>query len=588
MTPRSTRPSSRAAAKDRSMMRPSTCGPRSFTITSTANPVSRSVTRTSEPNGRLRWAAVFRSGSMISPLAVARPASSLPAPAAKKHFLGGVAILHSFGWKQAIAELQAAQKIDPDFALAYWGETLCYNHPLAPEQDGKTPREVLAKLGPTPEARLAKAPTVREKGFLGAVEELWAEGPQKDDWRARRVAYTDAMAKLHQEFPDDDEVTTFYAVSLLSGARALEDKTFRLEVKAGALAMDVFQRNRNHPGAAHYIIHAFDDPIHAPLALDAADAFADIAPAVSHAIHMPTHIYIQHGMWEKVANQNMRAHRVASDLWQAGDEMSDMAHSLDWGQYGFLQKGDYGKAREGIAGFEEMNGMASQERVQSSFAFSRARYIIETEEWKVQPMPDTARDEELLANGLSAVRTGARAAAREMARRLSERVAQPGPETPGGAHAGHGGPVPASTGRMRRLSPKVMEREMAALLALAQGKKDDAVVLLNEAVKLEESNPPPNGAADPVKPSHELLGEVLLYTGNPSEAAKAFEASLLRMPNRARSLLGSARAHAAMGDRATASERFQKLVEISGGHKELPGYQEAERDLSSTDDGAVQ
>ncbi len=507
-------------------------------------------------------------------------------PEAQKHFLRGVAILHSFGWKQAIAEFQAAQKIDPDFALAYWGETLCYNHPLFNEQDSKTPREVLARLGTTPEARLAKAPTAREKGFLQAAEKLWSEGPQKDDWRARRVAYTEAMERLHQEFPDDDEVTTFYAVSLLSVARALEDNTFRLEVKAGALAMEVFQRNRNHPGAAHYIIHAFDDPIHAPLALDAADAFADIAPAVSHAIHMPTHIYIQHGMWEKVSNQNMRAHQVASDLWQTGDQMSDMAHSLDWGQYGFLQKGDYGKAREAIARFEEMNGMASQERVQSSFAFSRARYIVETEEWKVQPMPDTARDEELLANGLSAVRTGDLAAAQEMARRLSERVAQPGPETPGGAHAGHGAPVPAATGRMRRLSPKVMEREMAALLALAQGKRDDAVVLLKEAVKLEESNPPPNGAADPVKPSHELLGEVLLETGNPSEAAKAFEASLLRMPNRARSLLGSARAHAALGDRVTASERFQKLVEIWGGHKELPGYQEAERYLSSTDDGA--
>ena len=509
-------------------------------------------------------------------------------PDAQKHFLRGIGILHSFGWKQAIAEFQAAQKIDPDFALAYWGETLCYNHPLAPEQDGKTPREVLARLGASPEARLAKAPSAREKGFLETVEALWAEGAQKDDWRARRVAYMDAMARLHHEFPDDDEVTTFYAVSLLSGSRALEDRTFRLEVKAGALAMNVFQRNRNHPGAAHYIIHAFDDPIHAPLALDAAKAFADIAPAVSHAIHMPTHIFIQHGMWERVALQNMRAHQVASDLWQTGDEMSDMAHSLDWGQYGFLQKGDYGKAREGIARFEEMNRMASQERVKSSLAFSRARYIIETEEWKVQPMPDTAWNEELLANGLSAVRTGDLAAAREMVRRLSERVAQPGPETPGGAHAGHGGPMPSSTGRTKKLSPKVMEREMAALLALAQGKKDDAVALLKEAVKLEESNPPPNGAADPVKPSHELLGEVLLETGNPSEAAKAFEASLLRMPNRARSLLGSARSHAAAGDRATASERFQKLVEIWGGHQELPGYQEAERYLSSTDDGSPQ
>jgi tetratricopeptide (TPR) repeat protein len=131
-----------------------------------------------------------------------------------------------------------------------------------------------------------------------------------------------------------------------------------------------------------------------------------------------------------------------------------------------------------------------------------------------------------------------------------------------------------------------MHRELQALLALARGKKDEAVALLREAVKLEDTKRPPNGAADPVKPSHELLGEVLLSTGNPSEAAKAFEASLLRMPNRARSLLGSARAHAAAGDRVTASERFRKLLEIWDGHEDLPGYGEATRYLSTTDDGA--
>jgi tetratricopeptide (TPR) repeat protein len=504
---------------------------------------------------------------------------------AQKHFLRGVGILHSFGWKQAIAEFQAAQKIDPDFALAYWGETLCYNHPLAPEQDGKTPREVLARLGPTPEARLAKAPSTREKGFLRAVEELWAEGASKDDWRARRVAYMDSMARLHQEFPDDDEVTTFYAVSLLSGARALEDKTFRLEVKAGALAMDVFQRNRNHPGAAHYIIHSFDDPIHAPLALDAAKAFADIAPAVSHAIHMPTHIFIQHGMWEKVASQNMRAHQVASDLWKSGDSMADMSHSLDWGQYGFLQKGDYAKAAENVRRFEEMVKMSDHGRASSGFALAKARYIVETEEWKVQEMPEGASDEELLANGMSGVHLGDLATAEKMEKRLAEKAsASSKSESAGSAHAGHGGAPPPPSEEDQ--STKVMQQEMAALVALARGKKDEAVELLRKATSLEVTMRPPNGAANPVKPSHELLGEVLLETGNPSEAAKAFEASLLRMPNRARSLLGSARAHAAMGDRATASERFQKLVEIWGGHKELPGYQEAERYLSSTDDGA--
>jgi len=507
-------------------------------------------------------------------------------PEAQKHFLRGIAILHSFGWKQAIAEFQAAQKIDPDFALAYWGETLCYNHPLAPEQDGTTPREVLAKLGPTPEARLAKAPSAREKGFLRAVEALWAEGPQKDDWRARRVSYMEEMARLHQEFPDDDEVTTFYAVSMLSGARALEDDTFRLEVRAGALAMDVFQRNRNHPGAAHYIIHAFDDPIHAPLALDAAEAFADIAPAVSHAIHMPTHIFIQHGMWEKVSSQNMRAHQVASDLWKTGDSMGDMSHSLDWGQYGFLQKGDYAKASEGIRRFEEMVKMSDQGRASSGFALAKARYIIETEDWKVQEMPEGASDEELLANGMSAVRLGDLAVAEKMEKRLAEKAAAASKSDSFGAHAGHGGAPPPPSEEDQ--STNVMRQELAALIALARGNKDEAVELLRKATTVEETMRPPNGAADPVKPSHELLGEVFLETGNPSEAAKAFDASLLRMPNRARSLLGSARAHAAAGDRATASERFQKLVEIWGGHKELPGYQEAERYLSATDDGAPQ
>jgi tetratricopeptide (TPR) repeat protein len=509
------------------------------------------------------------------------------APEAQKHFLRGVAILHSFGWKQAIEQFQAAQKIDPDFALAYWGETLCYNHPLASEQDGKTPREVLLRLGPTPEARLAKAPTAREKGFLRAVEALWADGPQKEDWRARRVAYMEEMARLHREFPDDDEVTTFYAVSLLSGARALEDSTFRLEMRAAALAMEVFKRNRNHPGAAHYIIHACDDPIHAPLALDAAEAYASIAPAVSHAIHMPTHIFIQHGMWEKVANQNMRAHQVASDLWKSGDSMGDMSHSLDWGQYGFLQKGDYAKAAENVRRFEEMVKMAGNDRANWGLALSKARYIIETEEWKVQEMPEGASEEELLANGMSAVRLGDAVTAETMEKRLAEK-ASPKTESAsaGGAHAGHGGaPPPPSEDD---LGTKVMHQEMAALVALARGKKDEAVALLREAVRLEETMRPPNGAANPVKPSHELLGELLLETGNPSEAAKAFEASLVRMPNRSRSLLGSARAHAAAGDRATATERFQKLLEIWGGHGELAGYQEAERYLSSTDDGAGQ
>lgn len=487
-------------------------------------------------------------------------------PAAQRHFLRGVAILHSFGWKQAIAEFKLAQEAQPDFAMAYWGESLCYNHPLNPEQDAKNPRAVLARLGPDRVSRIAKAPTERERGFMRAVEALWGEG----DWRQRRVAYMNAMERLHKQFPRDDEVTTFYALSLLSGARALDDSTFRYEMKAGALAMDVFKRNPKHPGATHYIIHAFDDPIHAPLALDAAYVYASIVPAVSHAVHMPTHIFIQHGMWNEVAQQNVRAFNVAKELWEPGDVPGDMVHSGDWGQYGFLQLGDYAGARTRMEIFEEMAKTTQHPRAMNALALLKARYIIETEEWKVQPIPDSASNETIFANGVSAVKTRDLATAEKMEALLAAKAAAAPGEAPAGAHADHAGAAAGAAGAGTSAPPaaggsdagkpvRIMHRELKALIALARKQNDEAVALLQEAVAIEESMRPANGAADPVKPSHELLGEVLFQIGKSGEAALAFDTSLLRMPNRARSLMGSARAHAEAGHKEIAAERLAVL-----------------------------
>lgn len=476
---------------------------------------------------------------------------------AQRHFLRGVAILHSFGWKQAIAEFQLAQKAQPDFAMAYWGETLCYNHPLNSQMDPKEPRGVLARLGSHRAARLAKAPTDREKGFVNAVEELWGEG----DSRQRRIAYMNAMERLHTQFPNDDEVKTFYALSILSASSAVDDRTSRMNVKAGALAMDVFKRNPNHPGAVHYIIHAFDDPVHAPLALDAARVYAKIVPAVSHAVHMPTHIFIQHGMWNEVASQNIRAFNVAKELWQPGDVPGDMSHSGDWGQYGFLQLGDYAGARERIQAFEWMAATTKNPRASGALALVRARYIIETEEWKVQPVADGASNETILANGFSAVKTGDLATAERMTALLAAKVKAAAPAPAAGAHADHGGaPAPVTTGTGDAgKGVSVMHKELAALVAHAKGQTDQAVTLLKEAAAIEETMRAPNGAADPIKPSHELLGEMLLLAGKPKESAEAFEVSLLRMPNRARSLMGAIKAHAAAGNKDKAAERLATL-----------------------------
>lgn len=479
-------------------------------------------------------------------------------PEAQRYFLRGVAILHSFGWKQAIAEFKHAQQVQPDFALAYWGETLCYNHPLNAEADSITPRAVLARLGPNPESRLAKAPTPREKGFLQAVEALWGDG----EWRARRVAYMHAMERLHAQFPADDEVTTFYALSLLSAARAENDNTFRPEMKAGALAMDVARHNPNHPGATHYIIHAFDDPVHAPLALDAAFAYAKIVPAVSHAVHMPTHIFIQHGMWREVADQNLRAFAIAKDLWQTGDSPGDMAHSGDWGQYGFLQLGDYAGARDRIKAFEEMAATTKNGRATSGLALVRARYIVESEEWTVQEVAQGAPASTVFANGLSAVAKGDTATAERMLARLAVSAKLPATADPG-AHADHGAaPAPAPAAAALSEGDKgarVMHLELAARIDETNGQRDHAIAMLREAAAIEESMRPPNGAADPIKPSHELLGEVLARAGQHADAAKAFDACLQRMPNRARSLHGSAVAHAAAGHADLSRERWTKL-----------------------------
>ena len=394
---------------------------------------------------------------------------------AQQHFLRGVAILHSFGFEQALAEFQAAQEFDPDFAMAYWGETLSYNHPLfgGPIPDDASPRAALKRLGATPEARAGKAPTDREKGFLAAVEALWSEDGSYDE---RRVAYMEAMRRLYDRYPDDDEIATFRALSMLAGARALGDQSLRLELQAGAITLGVFGKNPDHPGAPHYTIHSFDDPLHAPLALPAARRYAQIAPAVSHARHMPTHIFIQHGMWDLVSEHNQSAYEAARALWTPGASVGDTVHSLDWGQYGDLQFGDYAKARTWIERLDQLIAESDGDgRAVGALPILKARYVVETEEWHTAPITDDSSAHELLATGLSAVRTGDLATAREAEAALAKRAAN------GDAQE------------------RIAHKEMAALVHATQGQADMAVATMDEALEIVAGLRPPRGPASPVK-----------------------------------------------------------------------------------------
>ena len=477
--------------------------------------------------------------------------------AAQEHFLRGVAILHSFGWKQAREQFHAAQAIDPGFAMAYWGESLAYNHPLVTKMDPEKPRKALERLGATPQERIAKAPTEREKGFLRAVEILWGEGGHEE----RAVGYMEAMADLHGAYPDDPEIAAFHSLSLLTATRATGDLSERWNVRAGNIALRLLNANPVHPGAAHYTIHAFDNPLMAPLALHAAHAFADIAPAVSHARHMPTHIFIQHGMWDLVSGHNQAAYDVAVELWEPGDALGDAVHSLDWGQYGDLQRGDYAKARLWMArlaamveheGFEAggARGAAGTARAKGAVPLLRARYIVETEEWEIRPITDDSRTSELLATGLSAARTRDLETLAAAEKALADKS-----EGEGYDH--------------------VMHLQVSALHHATMGRAGKAIEMMDEAVAAVEAMAPPRGSANPVKPVHELYGEILLELGKPEDAVGMFETSLLRMPNRPRSLLGLARAHAVSGNDVLAAEAYGRVAALWEGREGIAGLDEA-------------
>ncbi len=465
---------------------------------------------------------------------------------AQAHFLRGATILHSFGWKQAIASFKKAQAADPDFAMAYWGESLCYNHPLIPEMDRETPQSVLQKLGPTLEARLAKAPTDREKGFIRAVDALFfGDG----DIKARRVAYMEVMKDLHESLPDDPEVAAFYALSLISAGGTVGKEGERERILAGSIGLRLFAQNPKHPGAAHYTIHAFDDPVHAILALPAAYQFADIAPAVSHARHMPSHIFIQLGMWQRVSDSNQSAYDAAFDLFEPGDFGGDMVHALDWGQYGDLQLGDYDRARQWI---KRMEGIApklkGQPRVASALPRLHARLALETRTWQILPVTEKSDATELLATGLSAVKLGDLDTAKQASAALKEKA-----EAAAGKDSFYS---------RQALPLAIMAKQVEGAILIAEGKEEEGIAALQAAVTTAEKMPLPRGAAYPIKPAHEFLGEALLEAGNPADAVAAFDESLLRTPNRPLSLLGVARAHAALGNDEEAKARYAQLAQV--------------------------
>jgi tetratricopeptide (TPR) repeat protein len=437
--------------------------------------------------------------------------TSARSPEAQADFLRGVLLLHSFEYPDAAQEFRKAQKAEPDFAMAYWGEAMTQNHPIWNQRDEKAASEILARLAPTPEERAARAPTEREKGFLRAVDTLFASGEKA----ARDRAYADEMGRLHEAFPKDDEVTCFYALALLGTCEGERDVP--VYEKAGALAEEVFARRPDHPGAAHYVIHSYDDPAHAKKALEAARAYSKIAPAAPHALHMPSHIYLALGMWDDVIAANEAS-------WKASGKKS--YHALAWLQYGYLQAGRLADASRALG---EMKAAVENDKSESArmhLVAMRAAQIIDTE----------GRDSD--ANTTKIDLTG-----------LSPAVVATDIFASGFAHVCRGELVKAvrfsrallvlARDTSKGPVPKILSDELNASMLAAKGARHSiAEKDLADAAAAADKLPYGFGPPDPVKPVHELWGDVFLRLGQPEEARRQFQLSLDQNPGRKLSLAG--------------------------------------------------
>src|SRR5262245_6725952 len=480
---------------------------------------------------------------------------------AQGDFLRGVAALHSFWYEEAVEAFQAATKIDPGFAMGYWGEAMTYNHPIWLQQDTEAGRKALARITDTSKL------TAREKAPIAAPRVLYADG----DKLARDLAYAAAMEKVYRDYPDDLEVAAFYSLALLGTVRP-GDKGFQRQMKAGAIALEVYQRNPNHPGAAHYVIHSFDDPEHAILALPAARRYAEIAPAAHHAQHMPSHIFLQLGMWPEAAASNETAWRV-SDEWVKSKKLALSLrdyHSNHWLTYVYCQQGRYAKAEELINRLRQTMNEHGRESVRFHDD-AVAMFIVESGQWDLatklfsQSSPVEAGDH--AGHGAAAPPKPAAQMVPNTGRGMSLPLfvralaaASAGVDT-----------AEKLLGEMRATRRQgndaygakileIRELEIAALISASKKNFDEAVATMKRATSLEEEMSPPSGPPTLIKPSHELFGEILLRAGMPKEAAGQFTIALNRQPNRARSLLGAARAYAQSGDKARAIEFYTNFL----------------------------
>jgi tetratricopeptide (TPR) repeat protein len=459
------------------------------------------------------------------------------ASAAQAEFARGLAQLHNFEYDDAAAHFRKAQEIDAAFVMAYWGEAMTKNHPVWHQQDREAGREVLKRLGTTADNRAAKAKTDRERRYLQAVEILYGEGAKAD----RDQEYEAAMERLHARYPDDVDAASFYALSILGSAEHGRD--FAIYMRAAAVLEEVFPNHRTHPGVVHYLIHSYDDAIHAPLGLRAARIYSQIAPDAGHAQHMTSHIFLALGMWDDVIKANETAMAVVNQHRSAvGKPSGSCGHYGEWLHYAYLQRGRTEDARAILVRCREEVG---QEVIESrkpgaapkgdrsmaeSFTRMRTDFLINSQLWgdaaATWTFPDLADqlDSQLTSDfgtALSKLKQRDTHAQEAVARFEDTRqkfviwnAKQESPEESADKRA------------------EILSGELQALLEVSGGRPAKAIDRLKRLAIQEHALPVEFGPPFVNKPVDELLGEILLEQHDLGGAHRAFMAALAAAPGR--------------------------------------------------------
>jgi len=483
-------------------------------------------------------------------------------PRAQRQFNRAVAWLHSFEYEEAEKAFTEVTVTDPRCGMGYWGVAMSNYHPIwAPP----TAAELKKGSSAIEKAKVVGARTQRERDYIAAIEAFYKDS-DKLDHRARTFAYSEAMDQLYWRNPSDREAGVFYALTLIATGMTASDKSYANEKKAAQILNRVLAREPQHPGVAHYLIHGYDYPALAHLALPAARSYAKIAPASAHAQHMPSHIFTRLGFWEEAIRSNLDA-KAAAKAYAVRNRMpgawDEQLHAMDYLAYAYLQ-GAQDKQAWGV--LDELNKIqrAEPENLKVAYAFTAipARYALERRQWnkaaKLILRPDNlkafpwerfrwAEAHIYFARAIGAARTGDMASARQDVEKLGA-IQQALVEV---------------KGDYDWAKQVEIERQVAsAWLAHAEGKHEESLRLMRAAVELDdatEKHPVTPGA---ILPAREQLGELLLELKQPLAALPEFETSLRSAPNRFNGLYGAARAARLAADRKKAKTHYGKLLAL--------------------------